>query len=544
MNSDYRLMRRLALFASTEKVVSENVVCQILTGITDYEFFLASSSVEVYRLIDARWEDLSPEQKKKIENRILTQLNLQFESTEPDVLMENLCFNLLGHLERSNPPLSNSLEKSLKRIRKLHPEWEYFPREYAGFHYRNYSENPEPEPIDIEDKESVGRFIDGAIETGEINHWIQERNWRNICIVYPTKALLALIQRLDSEQYPIEFWSLFLTNVPIVKKSEINQVLNSIEKFPDEVFDKLRIDIAQWLSLSIAEYTEIDNKFWKIFDRIAKIDHTTIRFEPVGFIYGLRSKRYTEKHSTVYLAEILILLISRIPVNEPIDPKISKNLEFLLTRINQGGHLTRVKLASFLPTLFNQFPELVSKEIIPLFDWKEDKAMDFWKAQLGNVGLFSQELFELLKKDFVLIIKHEKLDSDLFEFFAKQLVNMAVSNQSCNRDYALDFSEIRKLLKDSGKYRLPIFASELVNVLKEVEDGDRLVHWENIVGPVYKGIWPLDEELRTPKTSQLLIELICESEAAFRDAFSVVSRFIKKIDFPIYSSNYKIIRIR
>ena len=530
MNSDYRLMRRLALFASAEKVISEKVVCQILTSITGYEFFLASSSVEVYRLIDARWNDLLPDQKAEIEMRIISLLNNQFWSSETNELAESLCFNLLGHLERIDRPLSDLLEKSKKKIRESHPDWKYFPKEYAGFHYRNYSKSPEPEPIDIEDETSVDRFIDGEIESGEINHWILERNWRNICIVYPSKVLQALVRKLDTGIYLTEFWSVFLSSVPIVQESEINQVFNSIEKFPDDVFDKLRIDIAQWLSVSIGEYTEIDSKFWNIFYLIAKKDVSTIRLEPVRYIYRLTNNRYIEKHSSVFLAEVLIQIFSRIPVSEPVDPKILENLKFLLTRENQGGHLTRVKLVSFLPTLFNRFPDLVRKEIIPLFDWENENAEDFWLAQVGNEGLFSQELFELLKNDFIQIIDPErKIAPVLFEFFAKQLVCMAVSNQSCNRDYALDFSEIRKLLKDSSKYRLPIFANELLNVLEEVEVGDRSNHWEDIVGPVFKGIWPLDTELQSRRTSQLLTKLICESKTAFSDAFSIVSRSISKI---------------
>ena len=531
MESEYRLMRRLALFASAEKMVSEEIVCQILTNITSYEFFLASSSVEVYRLIDARWKDLSIEQREKIEKRIVSALNSEFVNTEHKELMDSLCFNLLGYLERIDPPLSDFLEVSLKTIKESHPEWEFFPKEYAGFHYRNYSENPEPDLVDIEDEESVNRFIIGTIESGKINHWILERNWRNICIVYPLKTLRALIQQLDYGNYLTEFWSIFLSNVSDFQKFEIDQVLNSIEKFPVEIFDKLRIDIAQWLAVSIGAYTEIDGKFWKIFNLIAEKDQSTIKIEPVRYTYRLTNTPFIEKHSSVFLAEILIQIFSRIPVSDPVDSKILENLKLLLSIESQGGHPTRVKLAKFLPTLFNRFPDLVRKEIIPLFDWDNDKAEDFWMSQLGNEGLFSQELFELLKSDFVQISdQQKKVNSKLIVFFAKQLISMAVSNQSCNRPYAIDNSEIRKLLKDSGKYRLPIFANEFLNVLKDAQIGDRSTHWETIVGPVYKGIWPLDKELRTPKTSQLLIELICESKTAFRDAYSIVSRFIAKTE--------------
>ena len=524
MTSKFQLVRRLALFASAEPVVSEDIVCELLLSLDDDDFFGASSSVEVYRLIDARWKNFTLEQKGIIENRIVSPLKNEFKSKGEEVLMRNFIFNLIGHLERIEPPLSNLLKDSLSRIKEIHPEWEFFPKEYAGFHFRNYSENIEPEPIDIEDEESVDRFINGVLEFEAFEHEIQENNWRDICVMYPSKALTALIRIDRPKSDLVRLWSIFFLNVPISEKTDnIAQILDLISDDSNSIFDDLHLEISQWLATSIWHEIEVEKKIWKLFDRIAKVDSTSIFDASVkGY--------YVEKHSTVYLAEILIRLILRSSPSDALDPNILKNLRFLLKRTGMIGRATRKKFAQFLPTLFNRFPELVSKEFIPLFDWNADRenAKEFWLTQVGNEGLYTRELFKLLKRDFVEIFRYSHKEIDLFEFFAKQLVSMAVSNQLCNIDYEIGFSEIRKLLRDSKRNRLPIFANELINVLKEVEIGERLSHWTNVVGPVYKGIWPLDEKLRTPRTSELLVELIVESEGAIKDAYSTVSRFIKK----------------
>ena len=526
--SEFRLLRRLALFASIDKVVSAEVVCSLLTEITDYEFFLSISSVEVYRLIEARWNDLTSLQREQIEERIVNSLDWEFASTRDNEFMISLCFNLLGHMERMNLPLNKISIDLLKEIRNKYPDWELFSREYAGFHYRNYSVNLEPESIDVEDELSVDKFIEESIKQGEIEHEVQKSNWRNICFEFPSKALNALMENTEPNDVPIEFWSIFLLNVSIVQKSaDIVQILSFMMDFPDPEFKKLHIAISHWFAASMWEEIETDRNFWNIFDRIAQVD--SINYED-----DAEKILQIENDSPVNLAEILIRIINRTPLDKTLDPNILKKLKLLLKRTGWVGYLIRMRLSVFLPILFKRFPDLVSKELIPLFDWQRDTTKykvivtRFWLTQLGNEGLYTRELFVLLKNDFVKIIDQKYLDPDLLGFFAKQLISIAVSNQSCNLEYQISFPEIRKLLRKSGKSGLPIFASELLNVLNEVEIGDRSLHWKKIVGPIYRGIWPLDENLRTPETSKLLIELICESKAAFVDAFSVVSRFIKK----------------
>ena len=200
----------------------------------------------------------------------------------------------------------------------------------------------------------------------------------------------------------------------------------------------------------------------------------------------------------------------------------------LLERTGDIGHSFKVRLSSFLPRLFEKLPELMSNEILPLFNW-EKQGEEFWSAQVGNDGLLSQDLFSLLKTDFVQFIDQENLDSDLFEFFIKQLVKMAVSNQSCNVDFDIKFSEIRKLLRRAGERSLPIVASELLNELNRVAPSDRSAHWSKVVGPVFNGIWPLDTIKQTARANDSLIDMICKlkSKTVFLDAYSTVSRFVQ-----------------
>jgi len=58
-NSNFRLTRRLALFAAANPVISPEAAADTLMTLPQSELFLTGSTVEVYRLIRERWSDFS-----------------------------------------------------------------------------------------------------------------------------------------------------------------------------------------------------------------------------------------------------------------------------------------------------------------------------------------------------------------------------------------------------------------------------------------------------------------------------------------------------
>src|SRR5712672_15059 len=66
----FRLIRRLAMFAFSNPAVPGNVAADILIGLPSGQLFLTNSTVEVYRLIRARWADFPAEKQQQILLRI------------------------------------------------------------------------------------------------------------------------------------------------------------------------------------------------------------------------------------------------------------------------------------------------------------------------------------------------------------------------------------------------------------------------------------------------------------------------------------------
>src|SRR6185295_19177634 len=94
--SDFRLVRRIALFAAADPAVPSAAAANMLLEIPQGELFLTNSSVEVYRLIKARWNDFTVADQTKIGRRLCEgpPRNWFREGTEIDQYIDRARFDV------------------------------------------------------------------------------------------------------------------------------------------------------------------------------------------------------------------------------------------------------------------------------------------------------------------------------------------------------------------------------------------------------------------------------------------------------------------
>ncbi len=61
---------------------------------------------------------------------------------------------------------------------------------------------------------------------------------------------------------------------------------------------------------------------------------------------------------------------------------------------------------------------------------------------------------------------------------------------------------------------------------KEGVPADRTARWREVIGPLFREIWPLDAPFRDERTSHNLVLMVLECEGAFEDAVETVIDFI------------------
>jgi hypothetical protein len=69
---------------------------------------------------------------------------------------------------------------------------------------------------------------------------------------------------------------------------------------------------------------------------------------------------------------------------------------------------------------------------------------------------------------------------------------------------------------------------------------EKLSKWQDVVGPVFQSIWPLDVELQASSSTYKLVQILCSSGAAFSEAADAIIPFIRPDDPRHHTSVYAI----
>src|SRR5262249_55220280 len=124
--------------------------------------------------------------------------------------------------------------------------------------------------------------------------------------------------------------------------------------------------------------------------------------------------------------------------------------------------------------------------------------------------------------------------------FSDWLGLILIVNQLGKADYALVPSEVRTVLRQAGHSSLSSFAHRLAIEMESAKKSEKVQMWTDIIGPVFKGAWPLDLELQSSKETFKLVQLLLATGDAFPKAIEVVLPFVRAEDPRGHTSIYSL----
>jgi hypothetical protein len=83
-------------------------------------------------------------------------------------------------------------------------------------------------------------------------------------------------------------------------------------------------------------------------------------------------------------------------------------------------------------------------------------------------------------------------------------------------------------------------AHRLAMEMERASPSEKTTKWDNVVGPVFQSIWPLDAELQMPASTFKLVQILRNSGEAFPEAAEVIIPFIRAEDPRRHTSIYSI----
>lgn len=519
-HSPYRLIRRLALFVCADPVVPAIVAADVLIDLPLGELFLTNSAVEVFRLLTSRWNELPPTKREQIEDRLSDGPPREWlsEGIHGEEYADRLRFDILGQLEKHGFQLNAKSNATLSAIRARRPQWVLRPEEQTGFHVWLSSSGYGEEKNDpgnlqgIDDEQLVGEAmrLDAAADFGDGSE---------LCRVEPDRALRGLEAEANFGRYPEKAWHQFLwAQAKFEATSAILRIAKLLIAWPENGFGIIAGSASFWLQENARTIDDAD--FWQAWDKIfAAVCGDAVEYDdddPLTSALNVPAGR---------LAGIILRRMSGHPGDFPLPTQ--ERLEKLLATQGNFGKLARVSLAGGIAFLFYVAPEWTAKHLVPLFEWSSADAAAMWSARRfhGNIG--SPELVRLIKVPLLELFSRTDVPPDELRVYGEWLAVIALINQTRDAKYPLTMTEIRAALRRAAEQTLPSVGHRLAQEMESAKTEEEISRWRDVVGPVFRRIWPLDVELQTSASTFKLVQILEACGEAFSEAVETILPFIQ-----------------
>ena len=519
--SKFRLVRRLALFASANPIILRSFVFRLLKLIPDNQLFIGSSRVEVYRLIKSRWKNFTKAQKLMIERRIIQGPKAKLSEFEAKEQIDRCVFNLLGYMNQIKLELSDKSYRKLEELKSEYQDWNLVAKERAGFLYwREWQSATIEDPKPLSDLAS-GEIIETVKKMEKKDVRLAERAWRKFCNSNLDDALTELTNEANTNVLSTSYWRIFFEEASMNENNITKlRIIESIEGIPEHILLEITYFVADWLKSSSESIKEVELIF-KLWDRLFKLlPNKNLSDTDIDLVenalFGTAGA----------LVDTLIAVISdQAKLTKYISSEITKRFEKLYNLSNLEGIYSKVSLTKSIGTLFKKFPSWVKIHIIPLLEWSNPIAIHCWST-LNYVNWISNpEIFKVVKKPFLKSFKQTRLKNEEINLFVRILIYMFIVDSSQGETEIISYTDARTAIRNGGVRCLPEFSRILANEMTQTNPENKIVKWEKSLGPIFNYIWPLDYDIQTQDSNRDLVRLLCESG----DAFSIVANDIGNI---------------
>ena len=280
-DSPFKLMRRLALFAGADAIVPSDFAADMLLKLPQGELFFTNASVEVFRLIRARWKELPKPRQEVILQRVCIGPPRDWFKQDSDVdrIIDRSRFDFLGEMERDKLQLSAEAEAVLKDIRVRWPNWQLRPAEQAGFHiWHSGAARIEGDPAKLQYVADTD-LVDKAKKAAATADFFEGDSWRALCLSDPDRALRGLNAAATRGDWSKGLWrDLLWARKEYAHPDTRQTIAQLLLEWPAQNFAEIAPAASSWLD-EHAKSLE-DALLWPLWDRIA--DNSLIETDEAG----------------------------------------------------------------------------------------------------------------------------------------------------------------------------------------------------------------------------------------------------------------------
>jgi hypothetical protein len=269
--SEFRLFRRIALFAAVNPVVPAEVAANMSISLPLTELFRTSESVEFYRLCRSRWNEFPREKREQILRRIREEFQRGSFQEGPDGerAIDRYQYEFLSQMSAAGLSIEDEDEKLLREIQSRWPQWTPKDAEQAGFHvwhsggFRSRGGDTSA-LVNVPDDQLVAEAKKSESQAG----FLDDDTWHGLCVAEPDRAFLGLAAIADRGEWPANYWQQLLFSTTAYSNPDTESaVAHRLVEFPEGHFAAVAAAATRWLEAHAK--TLPDDLLWPIWDKIA-----------------------------------------------------------------------------------------------------------------------------------------------------------------------------------------------------------------------------------------------------------------------------------
>ena len=509
---------RLRLYAwSLDTLFSGEEVGDGLLSLPNRTFWDNSLRRELLHLLRHRWQELSAEKRRLLEERIVGgREKYEVESDENYNRWSSIqSASILGWLANQGCDLSSETKGVLPRLRSAHPDWS--PEwdedaDYDGIGEGGWVETDSDASVLL--RASVSQVISLAQENTKSSHdyLVDYKPFNGLVQQRPSKAVAALTLAARRGEYPKEFWSTLLQEWPDEARPRLTCLLGArVARLPAEDVIVLRYELFSWLQKNSPTLATMGQaRALSIFDVLLDKLFTggadvtdSVAGDSQG--WSRRTMDHAINGAVGNAAQFLFTLLSSHSLeNESgIPSELKSRFERLIAAPGEGSSHAVCLISHQVEWLHYLDPEWAYTTIIPWFDPDHPNAESAWNGFLYKELLPEPVLFSLLRPHFLKVFGHAsdwKWKDQGLNVLHEFLIGGCLWGR--HNEVYLTFDETRRALQltdDTGRNHSIIFLADLIERAQ--------ASWHQFGKPFLDEAWPKETRLQTEDTSLSLARL-------------------------------------
>lgn len=120
-----KMDQRLALYAAADTAVPASEAADVLVALPQSLLFFTDTTVEVFRLMHARWKDFPRKKRAEIERRIIEgPPRGRFKTDDVEIRVDRSRYDVFGEMQRAGLELTQTSASLWTAIQSKYPNWE------------------------------------------------------------------------------------------------------------------------------------------------------------------------------------------------------------------------------------------------------------------------------------------------------------------------------------------------------------------------------------------------------------------------------------